>query len=52
VTDIDAGHEKVSPMGRLSQQECLARFNQLGFKDPVEFRIKGRAVSSLVFLDQ
>lgn len=63
MTDIDADHEKVSfhvdvllgvapwSMAARSQQECLARYHRLGFKDPVEFRVIG-TVSSLVFLDQ
>jgi hypothetical protein len=39
------------PMGDDSEQQCLARYAQLGFTDPVEFRVIDD-VSSLVFLNQ
>jgi hypothetical protein len=39
------------PMGDDSEQQCLARYAQLGFTDPVEFRVIDE-VSSLVFLNQ
>lgn len=39
------------PMGDDSEQRCLDRYAQLGFSDPVEFRVVD-GVSSLVFLNQ
>ena len=39
-------------MAYLPEQECLDRYHYLGFKDPVEFRLKGNKVSSLVFTNQ
>lgn len=63
MTDIDADYANVPihvdtllgiapwPMESMSQQAALARYHQLGFKDPVEFRVVD-GLSSLVFPDQ
>lgn len=63
LVDINVDHQRVPiqvdtvlgvapwPMGDDSEQECLNRYQQLGFKDPVEFRVIDE-VSSLVFLNQ
>jgi hypothetical protein len=39
-------------MARMPEQECLALYQRLGFKDPVEFCAQKHGVSSLIFLNQ
>jgi hypothetical protein len=64
MTDIDSDHQNVPvhldtllgvapwPMAFRPEQECLDRYRHLGFKDPVQFALKGGKVSSLVFTNQ
>lgn len=63
MTDIDTDYQNVRfqvdtllgiapwPMGLTPKQECLDRYKQLGFTDPVEYRLDD-GVSTLVFLNQ
>jgi hypothetical protein len=63
MTDIDTDYQAISikldtllgvapwPMGHLPEKQCLDRFRQLGFKDPVKFHLDD-GVSTLVFPNQ
>lgn len=63
MVDVDVDHEGLPiyvdtklgiapwPMRFRSEQECLDRYKQFGFKDPVKFEVINR-ISSLVFLNQ
>jgi hypothetical protein len=63
MTDIDTDYMRVPihvetllsvapwPMGSIPRQACLDRYDQLGFEDPVEYRLDD-GVSTLVFLNQ